>query len=237
MTTVAVIVPIGGPPCVWRQAAASYVIDHYAHHHPHWPTIIAVGATDPWSKGETVHAAVTTTDTDVYVIADADCIPDPGTLTDAVDTATTVGWAVPFRFVYRQSQEHTTRILAGDAAPGTTPTELDPDAHPYGHPMRAVRGGGVVVVRRDAWDRVAGIDPRFYGWGGEDKAFGIALTTLVARVPLLPAPLFHLWHPPAAPYDCRRGTPESEALIARYYAAAGDRRAMRDLVNERVVTR
>src|SRR5665213_1068232 len=47
---------------------------------------------------------------------------------------------------------------------------------------------------REAFVVVGGMDPRFRGWGGEDRAFLQALNTLWAPYQNSPNTVYHLWH-------------------------------------------
>jgi hypothetical protein len=219
---VAVLMPYGGPVDQWRAQAFGYVLGWYAKHHPEWP--IHVGRSDPatWSKGAAVADAFTRSDADVLVVADADSIVAPEALCGAVAAAKVHGWAMPHRFVYRLSTVATSEVYEG--RPPSTEMELDRPLY------RGVKAGGIVCLRHDVYETVGGIDPRFEGWGGEDRSLEIALNTLVCRIPYGHGDLFHLWHPHPAP-DLR-GSPASEALVMRYREAHGDRAAIRALIEE-----
>jgi hypothetical protein len=83
-------------------------------------------------------------------------------------------------------------------------------------------GGGIVVLRRDDYEAVGGIDPRFRGWGGEDISFGWALSVLVGVGHRLDGDLWHLYHPHAAARfngEVPRGSDAAEQLAGRYKAA------------------
>lgn len=222
MQPVDVLIPYGGPVDRWRAQALGYVGGWYARHHPEWRVIVG-RCEEPWSKGAALADAYRQATADLLVLADADSFVDPAALEGACLAALETGWAMPHRFVYRQSQEHTERIYLGWAA-SLEPVHLD-------RPMyRGVKAGGILAITRRAYDTVGGIDPRFEGWGGEDRSLELALNTLVGRVPFGPAPFFHLWHPHPAP--SLRGSPEAEALVMRYREVNGNRRAMAALIEE-----
>lgn len=94
--------------------------------------------------------------------------------------------------------------------------------------------GGVIAVRREDFDLVNGYDERFRGWGEEDRAFAFALETLVGPLMRVEGDLYHLWHP--APESERFDGPHfaaNRALGDRYRVAAGDRDAMRSIIDSR----
>ena len=86
-----------------------------------------------------------------------------------------------------------------------------------------------MVVSRDAYEAVRGMDDRYIGWAPEDLSFGWALQTLVGPCTRLDGDLWHLWHP--VPTPNLRASPASEALLARYKAAVHIPRLMRALVD------
>lgn len=51
------------------------------------------------------------------------------------------------------------------------------------------------IMPREAFITVGGMDERFRGWGGEDRAFLMALDHLWGPHQNLPGQILHLWHP------------------------------------------
>lgn len=221
--TVSVLVPysnIGG--CQHREAARSYVLAHYAEHHPDWE-LVEGGSPDPWSKGAALADAASRAPGDVLVLADADSFTAPAVLEEAVALVGECGWVMPHWQVFRFNQRFTVQVLDGfPPRPGRT----------HRSPYPGVVGGGITVLTREAWGTVGGVDPRFHGWGGEDEAFGWALQTLIGPGVRLKGRLWHLWHPPEVKGPKRRGLPASEALAGRYRDARGNPDAMRALIEE-----
>ena len=203
--TVVVVVPWRDKGCEWRQRAKIHVQAHYARGHPggQW---VEGSCGGPWSKGRAVADALTRTAADVLVVTDADVLIAPEALHEAVSATESGGWAVPHLKVHRLSQRATEAHYAGDLI-------RDWDRQPY----RGVVGGGLVVVRRDVYERVP-IDPRFEGWGGEDVAWGWALNAVAGPAWRGEEPLTHLWHP--SDRIGHVGSPESARLVARWKLAA-----------------
>lgn len=206
-----------------RANAFHYVQDWYRIHVPDAEVIVG-RCSGPWSKGAALRAAAAEASGEILVIADADSLVEPETIDEAIATVAATGdWVVPHRTVYRLTAEETERIYDGGKfrrGPGLVVRQ------PYTGPP----GGGIVVLRRADWDLVGGVDPRFEGWGGEDICFGFALETLVGWHRRLVGRLFHLWHEHPAPE--LRGSPESEALVARYKAARAKPSEMLALIEE-----
>ncbi len=154
--------------------------------------------------------ALSRTDADIIVVADADVACDGiQTAVEAVEAG--AAWAVPHSRVHRLTEAATEAVLAGGQLEGDTV-----DRPYFGHP-----GGGLVVLPRTHYEACP-IDPRFAGWGHEDDAWAIALTTMHGEPWRGTAPLWHLWHPPQERPSRREGSPESKALFRRYRHASRD---------------
>lgn len=225
--TVAILMPYGGSDCPHRTQAYEWVTDRYRRLHGDWELVVG-SCGQPWSKGAAVADAYDRTDADVLVIADADTYVDEAPLRQAVEHLTTgrTGWVVPHEQVWRLNQQATQDVYDG-WTPRRQLRYLDRPAY------RGVFGGGIVALTRTAYQTAGGIDPRYYGWGGEDLSFGWALHALVGLPIRGACDLWHLWHPHALGPDGNnilRGSPESEALVARYKAARRSPAEMREVI-------
>ena len=80
--------------------------------------------------------------------------------------------------------------------------------------------GGVYVVRKDAYLELGGQDERFLGWGGEDDAMSIKLSSLENIAVNRSAVAYHLFHMPAP------RTPEEDVLYQRNLALLEEYRRM-----------
>lgn len=219
--SVAIVIPVGGTD-PHRAESLQWITNRYMQLHPDWE-LHHGRCGGEWSKGAAVADGVARTGADVIVVADSDSfVRDLAPAVQAVLDGEP--WVVPHRYVYRLGVNSSRRVLDG----GEPAVSRDGcDRRPYLGPP----GGGIVVLTRDAYETVGGIDVRFLGWGGEDVSLGWALRALVGRERRLDDPLFHLWHPHAAPM--LRGSPESEALVAKYESAIGVPRLMRAVIDGR----
>lgn len=222
MSSLAVLMPAGGSD-EYRARAREYVVNWYADELPTGELVVG-SCLGEWSKGAAIADAVSKTSAEIFVLADADSyILEAGILRAAVEKIELgASWVVPHSKVFRLAQKETDRFYS---IPGSAPRLGKLVRAQYEGPA----GGGIVVLSRSAFELVNGIDPRFLGWGGEDLSFGWALDTLVGPHTRLAGNLVHLWHPHPAP--TLRGSPESEALVARYRSARGVSRRMRAVVD------
>lgn len=205
-----------------RDRAWAWVRGRWTTDHPDYELIEAHGPADPWCKGALVNQAVGDADDGLVVLADADVWSDHVAAAVAeVEAGHT--WAIPHRRVFRLDKHATDAVLDG-AIPDR---RLGLDELPYvGCPA-----GGMLVTHRDVLLDVP-LDPRFVGWGGEDRAHGWALRILYGGPWRGNEPLWHLWHPPQPRESRNRGNATNEALRARYEAIRSDPDAMRQLLQE-----
>ena len=211
-----VIIPWSGN-CVYRASALSYVRSL-------WSSCgfnVVVGEIDgPWSKARAVASALERSHADTLVITDGDVWSEAAPASAHLVDAGEVTWAVPFSTVRRLNEAATADVIAGGPLGGRLVKQ----------PFRAVPGGGLVVLRRELYER-APLDPRFVGWNYEDIAWGQALTMFAGRPMVSSSPLWHLWHPPAfrGPSPERRA---GAALRVRYAKARRNPEQMQMLMDE-----
>jgi hypothetical protein len=214
--SVAVVVPFT-PGEYWRNRAWEAVQGHYAAHHPGWQLV--TGTCDgAWVKALAVADALTKTDADTLVVADADVWTSPEALQEAVEQAQTHSCAIPHEAVHRLDEPATLAFYTGHWLPSY-------DRKPY----VGIVGGGICVVRRDLYETCP-MDPRFRGWGGEDVSWGLALWTLHGRWWRGHADLWHLYHPTARVGNV--GGPESGMLATAYSRAFNRPDRMRAIIEE-----
>lgn len=159
---------------------------------------------------------------DVIVVADADTwMPRVADAVDAIRAG--ARWVVPHDRFVRFTEDATKQILTG-----TDPHTLD---SPQNHDERPYRqlAGSHGVYTRDAVLEVP-MDQRFEGWGGEENAWGWALSTLIGPPVRLDGPVWHLWHPPQPRETRKRGNRPNEQLRQRYRRANGNPAVMAALV-------
>lgn len=177
----------------------------------------------PWCKAAAVAEALSRADGDVLVLADADVVCDGVRL--AVEmVGRGAPWAIPHHKVHRLGEQATNEVYAG-VPPNLTVGGL------ARRPYEGVEGGGLVVLRRETYERVP-LDPRFANWGNEDESFGVALKTLAGRPYRGITSLWHLHHPLAERLNAHVGNATNWALRVRYQYNSGDKAAMQALLAE-----
>ncbi len=158
---------------------------------------------------------------DVVIINDADTIPEPEALREAVSAARTSELVhLPYTAYHWLGASGTAQYLAG-----TNPEEC-------AYELVSGACSGVYVSTPRTWAAHGAQDERFRGWGYEDAAWNLAHQTLLGSPPQRHSGRVYALHHVA---ETRAGArfDANAALMERYRSAAGDREAMRSLVNER----
>jgi N-terminal domain of galactosyltransferase len=175
---------------------------------------------------------------DLLVFLDADSIMYPGFINDSLTHVMHhKSWILPYTTYYNLTIEGSLDFRLNPPWYHWRPEDgyeyeyVFPGPDPVERPPAV---GGCVIVHRDAFEKVNGYDERFQGWGGEDRAFVLALKTLVGDSFRYPAPIYHLWHP--APETERFDHPDwdyNRPLLRQYEEAVGYPQKMSALVNSR----
>jgi hypothetical protein len=214
---VSVLIPFASDD-QWRRLALEHVAAGYEQHG--WEIVIGTVGGE-WVKAVAVEDAARRASGDVFVVADADCLCDgtPDAVQAVIEGA---AWAMPHCFVHRFSDTATEKVYAGGYG-----DELEEPAY-HGR-----WGGGIVVLPRSTWSGVP-LDPRFKGWGQEDEAWALALTSLAGEPVRLAHDLWHLWHPTPPRLNRRVGSDAGVMLRQRYLDCRLQPDRMTVLVNEAI---
>lgn len=231
---------------------------HWLRQYWEWnlPTAEIVMGTDhrvPFSKASAVNDAARKARGKVFVILDADAYMDARAVKHCADqilASVKAGkrqWFMPYNKLYRLNQEATLALL------GTDPVEPYQVPHPvpqswlevgkdpsggnsrdYGHRFGAM----IMVMPREAFFMVEGMDYRMAGWGGEDVSFLKALDTIYCQHNVAANDLCHMWHiRPGTNFKTRRWvgqrwSPANSRLSQRYQHAHGEIDYMKALCKE-----
>ena len=219
-----------------RVRAATFLMGHL---HGFFPDAeICIGGRGTDSRAQSRNALARESSGKILAFIDADSIPDPEGLWEALTyVMTTKTWMLPYRTYYNLTEAGTKEFMHSPPWREWRP-EWDyeheyvfPGPDPFDRPAAV---GGCVVVDREVFETIRGYDERFQGWGGEDRAFVMALETLSRGGLRYPGPIYHLWHP--APETERFNNLNWEAnkkLLGRYERAQNNRWPMTALVSER----
>lgn len=220
MTTV-VIPWRGGDP--QREANLEWTVARFER--LGWPVVLGESPEGPFNRAAAILDGAARTDADVVVVSDGDCWTDAlPVMVSCVENG--APWALPNLRLWRLDERSSLAVLEG-----ATPDESMGLAQ---KPYAVFECGIAVVLRRDVLFDVPP-DPRFVGWGGEERAWSAALRTLAgppARVEWGGWPIWHLWHEPQPRKSRSVGNQSNESLVSRYKRARKNPDAMRALIDE-----
>ena len=194
---------------------------------PYWRLIEASdGREGAFSKSQAVNAAARQAEgVEVLIVADADMIPNPDAVREAVALAESYPWVVPqWDLVYLSAQ-------ASERVTKETPGWPLADRHREGYALCPDPAAGVFVLRRSIFNEVGGMDERFVGYGGDDFAFTLAVNTLAGRYIRLAGSMYHLHHQRLHSLS-ETGvnfSSETRGLCRRYARAYGNLKAMQEI--------
>jgi len=233
-----------------RERVWAWLSQHWQQQLPHAEIIVGHDGSWPYSKCRSVNWAAERARGRILLILDADAYLDAHVIqqcADSIEEALAAGrklWYVPYRRLYRLSEEYTIDLLTTDPAqPYAVPSPprqewLEPGGTAtvnYGY----LYGALAQMMPAEAFWLTGGMDPRFSGWGGEDISFLKSLDTLYALHEVTSNDICHLWHlRPGRNWKTRRwigqGAGRTNSRLAqRYSVASGEAGFMRAVVEER----
>lgn len=128
----------------------------------------------------------------VIALVDADTLMDSRTFSAALNRVGTHDEVIrPFSRLIELSEDQRDSYIQSAVLP--QPTQTDRDDARDGDVIPLC--GGIVIMKRDRYFSVGGLDERFEGWGGEDDALSHAIVRTGATIKVVKnEPAFHLWH-------------------------------------------
>lgn len=225
---------VGAQPDAHRQTAFDFVHQHLKED---WPDAeIKTGSVcrdGVFDRALTRNSLAEIATGDPLVFLDADSYVSKVQMQAGIENCgvrTHAAWGFGYDTYYCLSPLGTTELIAGtEKRPHYDYVFPGPDPND-----RPAAVGGCVIVSRFAFEIVNGYDERFVGWGFEDRAFALALETMVGTYMRAVGPLYHLWHP--EPEEERFGQPNLEHnrwLYTQYQNARGNPALMRALIQGR----
>jgi hypothetical protein len=211
----------------WRERIWTWCRTYWEATWPEFELIECDSEDEPFTRGRSLNAGVEKASGEILVLADADTVV--AHVGGAVEMATYGDWVIayPEGQYYSLTEHYTADLTAGPPGRLREPTREQ-------WRDRITSYSGVLVLLREAFDKVGGYDPRFIGWGHEDFAFMFALDTLWKPHQRATGWALHLWHEHREPERFEQPhIAENKALVDRYEHCYANPSAMSQLVRER----
>jgi len=225
---VSIIIPYK-PDGGYRDLNFSWLKKRYARLMPEAELCVDISDSEPFSRSNSVNNAVKLATRDIFIITDADILFDPADIENAVEMLSQDVWVAPFTDRIEIGEKDTADLL------NKCPCENIKSLEFSDYKVTQPGVGSICIVPRKYFDMVKGFDGRFRGWGGEDCAFEMSLTTLCGpRFQPPGSKIWHLYHPQSlsstyqSPYY-----PANYALYERYLGANGNADLMKRLIEEK----
>lgn len=223
MVDVTVAIPFRASGSRMRRVNFEYLYGKMEEWFPEYELMVVDSGHKIFDRSATRNEAVRQASGDVVVLCDADTVPQPGVIEDAIVGADQDGRLhLPYTVFRGLTRTGTRQVL-----------EKGADPHAI-KPLETATWsiGGVWVTRKDSWWNAGGMDERFKGWAYEDNAYFAASNTLNGQTVRHEGFITHLFHPRAADLLV---TPEyrfNKELYERYEAAEGNPEAMREVIGK-----
>lgn len=227
------LVPFRGD--AWRLRLWAFIRARLEAEHPDAEIVVAPDdGQDPFCKSMAVNEAARQASGDLLYIWDSDCWCPPGNVVLAAQMAQDgqSGWARPWRRKAKLGEAETRRILTLASWDGSWDRKAPRER------LNAFWAAPPLVLRREVFEDVGGMDERFRGWGGEDVAFARCLwKSGHGFAEVVPADCIHLWHPRIGTvgHDLWPGQEVSSVndYLVQEYNGARTPEQMRELIGRR----
>jgi hypothetical protein len=151
---------------------------------------------DPFNKSMAFNDAASRATGDLFYMLDADCVVPGAQVREAGAIAKENGWSRPWHRKVKLGQADTEEILRiGPADWDGTSWNNRPDR------VNAFFGAPPLMITREVYFDVGGMDERYRGWGGEDWTFARKVWKLgYGLYRYVQGTCVHLWHPRIGDY-------------------------------------
>lgn len=208
---IAVLMPSFGT-CRYRLENQRAVLAWYATRGIHVTLGTDTNATGFFSRARAINTAArkthkTQTEKDLWILADNDLVPSVPHLAQALEHVCTGAYNVvtPHQWTLHTSLASRTHLLDGRSTVVYRSQESGSRSY--------------VVLKRNTFEAMNGMDELFEGWGPEDKAFMLSAHKQVGRVLDMDGSRVHLWHPMDRSKRDRTQLMKNRARCKEYEAA------------------
>jgi predicted glycosyltransferase involved in capsule biosynthesis len=221
----------------WRRRLWDFIRARLRVDHPDFEIIEGSDdGTDPFCKSAAINQAAEHASGDIFYILDCDSYVPPGQVLAAVSCIQILPghWWKPWQMKVKLNAKDTEEVLGLEAWDGTVSEQAVRKAEN----RNTYWSSPPLLLSREMFERVGGMDERFRGWGQEDDGFGYSLRAFYGLAEKIPGRAIHLHHPRIGrsgfdqwPGQERSGT--NVPLAIRYRRAARKPELMDALIAER----
>ena len=164
---------------------------------PQSKIVVGESPPGPFNRSAACNDGILKVETELLAVLDADTVWNKELLIHALTQLENYAtWNIPYSTYHVTSHNFTQRQLHD--SPGCSihlSTETDVD-----HILRAVPGdlyppvSGICFMHTESMYKVGGFDPRFVGWGFEDRAFFLSANKILGNASRGFGEVFHLYH-------------------------------------------
>lgn len=224
--TISILMPFK-PDWGQRDRLFDVVADFWTEILPDAELLLGTDDGPVFNRSAARNAAFLKSSGDILIIADADTLIPPDQIFEAVELVQSgvAPWCIPYTVYYNLLEEETEEILDNFSV------EI-PEPKRWEHRLTD-SVAGILVLPAAAYATVKGYDENFQGWGGEDRAFDLAMDTLWGKKLRLPGFVEHLWHPRGDADFSQPSWGQNAQLLRSYQGAQVSPLLMRRLVESR----
>lgn len=192
--SLSVLIPVGELTITdpWRSRALSWLQLRYAALLPEAEVMLGTSPLIPFSRSAARNDAFRRSSGDVLLVADADTAFNRRQIDAGLGL---LEEGAPWVICYREGPGY---YLLTEAATDTVlalPVDAElPEPPPGDWTWADTSWAGMLLVSREAWEKVGGYDERFIGWGFDDNAFRFALDNRVGPHRRVDDFVVHLHH-------------------------------------------
>jgi predicted glycosyltransferase involved in capsule biosynthesis len=178
--------------------------------------IVGENSDDPFNKSAAVNDAASKSSGEYLIICDSDIFFGSRLISLLDEVCNNYPWIIPYSRSIRLNKDYVKSME--DSGAHTIPSSLKSSDLERQDIQLRVQGDYILVVSRDKFFEVGGMDERFQGWGYSVSALATTLNCVYGQPFILDYTIFHCEHE-KAPKDHIMAESNSKLFNLEYYNA------------------